>query len=83
MNLVIGHPRIQAIDEAALPAALSRGLAAFRIEAIERERVPDPIRVVELPFAGDRKLLALYLTPHPAVDAAIRDGSLVVRSFTR
>jgi hypothetical protein len=87
VNLVIGHPRILPAGEQTLPPALQRGISAFRIEAVEPETAAEPLRVLELPFQKGQgaasKLLMLYLVPHPAVDRAIGDGALIVRTLAR
>lgn len=45
---------------------------AVKIAAVDR--LPATARVVEIPISEDRALVALYLTPHPRVDAALARG---------
>jgi len=70
VNLVIGHPQV--VPRGELPAAFTlSSLARFGLVDASSETVPDAARVVAVPMAGERWLLALYLVEHPAVEGAI------------
>jgi len=60
----------------ARPVAYTVGDACMR-EMFVFRNMPDPeslpatIPMIEIPFNDDESLLALYLTPHPGMDAII------------
>ena len=64
-------------------AALDRGPRSYTAEDLnrfehtfqtpqDRQPLPSRARLLEIPVTPTRALVTLYLTPHPAVDAAIR-----------
>ena len=75
VNLVIGHPRLEA---AGSERSLGRqDLGRFRIASLEPPALPAGARLLELPVGEGHSLTALYLVPTEAVDARIRELDLV------
>jgi arabinofuranosyltransferase len=73
VNLVIGHPRVEA------PAGAAYDMddvdAMFLRHVPDPENIPDSATMVEMPLPDGRVLRMLYLTPDPTVDALIEDGT--------
>ncbi len=70
VNLLIGHPRLMPAGTTADSIA-TRGLFESGYLAIPLDGLPDGARAVVIPVDADHSLAALYLCPHPAIDAAI------------
>ena len=74
VNLVIVQPTLVRRD--ARPAGYGARDANLRAMFVfcaipDPEALPAGVRMLEIPFGSDDVLLAIYLTPHPAVDAKI------------
>ena len=72
VNLVLAHPITVDIHAPGAAFAASRAaLLRFVPMLSDHDRLPEAARVVEIPISATRKLLALYLTRNPRVDAAL------------
>jgi hypothetical protein len=75
VNLVLGHPTLVRPSSAERTAYTWDELFGL---AMVSDPTPDPLpaqaTVLEIPLDPTRAFLALYLVPHPAVDAAIAAG---------
>jgi hypothetical protein len=75
VNLVIGHPSF-------LDRSTEKPLQTYRLDdllkigyiiILDPASIPTQARMVEIPISDRFSLRALYLTPHPAIEAAITD----------
>jgi arabinofuranosyltransferase len=75
VNLVIGHPtlvsRADAPESYRTSDPLLQSLFVYRAMP-DPESLPAGARMLEIPFDPTHVLLAIYLTPHPAVEAKIQ-----------
>jgi hypothetical protein len=73
VNLVLGHPTL--VPLSARPtayAATDTWCRRMFLRAMpDPQSLPPDARMIEIPFDRDEVLLAIYLQPHPAVDAAV------------
>jgi hypothetical protein len=67
VNLVISHPLVTPLD------APVKQFPLIPWDADERSQASTQMSIVEIPIDEGYKVSALYLTPHPAVDRAIRE----------
>ena len=75
VNLVIGHPRV-GLRGQGQTVYTAQDLEWFTLTPVDAALVPETAQVLEIPLDETYALTVLYLTPHPAVDAAIRDHAL-------
>jgi arabinofuranosyltransferase len=76
VNLVLGHPQVIPADFADRLRYRVEDLKDFHVLDADPARLPVGACVVEIPLNPKFSLLALYLTPNPAVDLAIRSRNL-------
>lgn len=75
VNLVLGHPWIVLSSDPPERQPQQRGLAGFRsVVMIDSQQLWSESALILIPLDADRSLAALYVTPHPAVEAAIRSN---------
>jgi arabinofuranosyltransferase len=81
VHLVIGHPHVVRDDAPRERLDLAAAGRRFWIPDLASARLPAtaPLEVVELPIGDGWAVQLLYLTRHPAVDAAIREHGLRTR----
>ena len=77
VNLVLGGARLYPANEAIQKQFTLEKLRGFRIAGIRSELLPASASIVEIPLNDQYKYLALYLEPHPALDALIHEQQLV------
>jgi len=72
-NLVIGHPIVRDLRKRELGSVERRLVHRMFLDApgLDLDAIPATATVVAIPASDDFVVLALYLTPHPAVDALI------------
>jgi hypothetical protein len=74
VNLVIGLPWVLPADAPEREAYRFDELARLYLVDAAPRLIPDAAAMVEIPLSGGRRAVALYLTPHPDVEAAIERG---------
>jgi arabinofuranosyltransferase len=76
VHLVIGHPVARDLRRQTLDRVQRRVIERMFLEApgLDLEALPAAARVVAIPTDANHVVLALYLTPHPAVEAQLQQA---------
>jgi arabinofuranosyltransferase len=72
VNLVLNHPWLRLAKEGRSTGYSAGEISRHFVRLAPGDRLPPEAAVVEIPISPGRRLAALYLTPSPAVEAAIR-----------
>jgi hypothetical protein len=70
VHLVLAHPWLRPPSKPERTHYTYGDLKYFRF-LVDAVRLPAEASIVEIPLPGGRRVVALYLTPHPAVERAI------------
>ncbi|MCA9389839.1 hypothetical protein KC571_00380 [candidate division WWE3 bacterium] len=73
VNLIIGFPHV--LDHASIPKELARVYEFIWFIPVEQlAQLPPQTTIVRIPLQYEKYAYALYLTPHPSIDQAIKTG---------
>jgi hypothetical protein len=85
VNLVIGHPLVEAVD--AEPASPNYSIAdlkrMFMVQNVSADQVPGDARILEIPLDAGHRITVLYLTRNARVDAIIEGKRLATFPIAR
>jgi hypothetical protein len=85
VNLVIGHPLVEAVD--AEPVSPNYSIAdlkrMFMVQNVSADQVPGEAKILEIPLDAEHKITVLYLNGNARVDAVIEAKKLATSPITR
>jgi arabinofuranosyltransferase len=85
VNLVIGHPLVEAVD--AEPASPNYSIAdlkrMFMVQNVNADQVPGDARILQIPLDAGHRITVLYLKRNARVDAIIEGKRLVAFPIAR
>ncbi|MCP5301522.1 MAG: hypothetical protein H6954_17565 [Chromatiaceae bacterium] len=76
VNLVIGHPTVVPLKHKYEYTAVQMFHTPYFNADYDLSNLPEAVRIVDIPISADRKVVALYLLPHPAIDRLIEEQGL-------
>lgn len=75
INIVIAHPQMKPRNEAPKNIYTFKEVTKIGFLIIKnKNNIPQSAKILEIPINERFKLVTLYLTPHPAVDLAIKEN---------